>query len=140
MERLIDYCKKTKLDGQPILEDERIRETLADIYIELHAARLFAQRNFFFRYIREPHPYGGVQFRYYNRMVRLRNSARLQQILGFDALIPDFTVNEDDDFEYLIRSGPGKLHGGGTLDTDRLIFARRLALGRPHAERAPVTV
>lgn len=140
MERLIDYCKKTKLNGQPILEDERIRETLADIYIELHAARLFAQRNFFFRYIREPHPYGGVQFRYYNRMVRLRNSARLQQILGYDALIPDFTVNEDDDFEYLIRSGPGKLHGGGTLDTDRLIFARRLALGRPHAERAPVTV
>jgi hypothetical protein len=31
------------------------------------------------------------------------------------------------------------LHGGGTLDTDRLIFARRLGLGRPTQEKAPET-
>jgi len=39
-----------------------------------------------------------------------------------------------------VRSGPGWLHGGGTLDTDRLIIARRLGLGRPQQETAPTTV
>ena len=50
--------------------------------------------------------------------------------MGADALIPDHSVHEVVDFEYVIRSGPGQLHGGGTLDTDRLIFARRAGIGR----------
>ncbi|MFB3062320.1 MAG: hypothetical protein ACE10C_13220, partial [Candidatus Binatia bacterium] len=83
---------------------------------------------------------GGAQFRYYQRMVRLRNGERLQQIMGYDALAPDPSVHEVVDFEYVVRSGPGQLHGGGTLDTDRLIFARRVGLGRPSQEKAPETI
>ena len=60
--------------------------------------------------------------------------------LGFDALAPDPSVHELADFEYTVRSGPGWLHGGGTLDTDRLIIARRLGLGRAQQETAPTTV
>ena len=73
-------------------------------------------------------------------MVRLRNSERVQQILGYDALVPDASVHEEADFEYTVRNGPGSLHGGGTLDTDRLIIARRLGLGRPSQETAPTTI
>jgi hypothetical protein len=73
-------------------------------------------------------------------MVRLRNGERLQQIMGYDALVPDLTVNEVVDFEYVVRSGPGQLHGGGTLDTDRLVFARRVGLGRPTKEKVPETI
>jgi len=72
--------------------------------------------------------------------VRLRNGERLQKIMGADALIPDHGVHEVLDFEYVIRSGPGQLHGGGTLDTDRLIFARRAGIGRATREKAPDTV
>jgi hypothetical protein len=99
-----------------------------------------ARRIAWHRYVRRPHSYGGAQFRYYQRMVRLRNGERLQQIMGCDALIPDNSVNEVVDFEYVIRSGPGMLHGGGTLDTDRLVFARRVGLGRPTQEKAPETI
>jgi hypothetical protein len=67
----------------------------------------------------------GPQYLYFQRMVRLRNSERVQRILGYDALVPDNSVHEVADFEYTVRSGPGWLHGGGTLDTDRLIIARR---------------
>jgi hypothetical protein len=73
-------------------------------------------------------------------MARLRNAERLQQIMGCDALIQDLSVHEVVDFEYAVRSGPGQLHGGGTLDTDRLVFARRVGLGRPTQEKAPETI
>lgn len=138
--RLVEYCRGMELNGRPLLDDQGVRDLLADLFIELHVASLFAQRNFWHRYTRQPHPYGGVQFRYYQRMVRLRNSERLQQILGFDALVADPTVHERADFSYVVRTGPGQLHGGGTLDTDRVVFARRLGLGRPTREEAPQTV
>jgi len=63
-----------------------------------------------------------------------------QEVLGYDAMVPDLNVNEFADFEYLMRGGPGMLHGGGTLDTDRLIVARRMGLGRATKEQAAVTI
>ena len=140
VKRLLDYCQRTEIGGKPLMEDQSVRDIAADMMIELNTVRLFALRNFWHRYVREPHPYGGAQYIYYQRMVRLRNAERLQQILGHDALVPDLTVNEEADFEYALRSGPGWLHGGGTLDTDRLIIARRLGLGRTTKEKAPTTI
>jgi alkylation response protein AidB-like acyl-CoA dehydrogenase len=138
--RLLKYCQTTRLDGKTLMEDQSVRDTIADMIIDLDAVRLFALRNFWHRYVREPHPYGGSQYIYYERIVRLRNSERLQRILGYDALAADLSVHEQADFEYAVRSGPGWLHGGGTLDTDRLVFARRVGLGRPTKEEAPTTI
>ncbi|MEK6613305.1 MAG: acyl-CoA dehydrogenase family protein [Candidatus Binatota bacterium] len=140
VEGVVEYCQQTRVDGKPLIEDTSVRDIIADMMIELHTVSLFARRNFWHRYAREPHPYGGAQFRYYQRMVRLRNGERLQQIMGYDALVPNLTVNEVVDFEYVVRSGPGQLHGGGTLDTDRLVFARRVGLGRPTKEKVPTTI
>ena len=140
VERVVEYCQQMRVGEKPIMEDPNVRDLIADMMIELHTVSLFARRNFWHRFVREPHPYGGAQFRYYQRMVRLRNGERLQQIMGYDALVPDLTVHEVVDFEYTVRSGPGMLHGGGTLDTDRLIIARRLGLGRPTKEKAPTTI
>lgn len=140
VERVVDYCRESQIEGKPLMDDTDVRDIIADMMIELHVVNLFARRNFWYRYIREPHPYGGAQFRYYQRLARLRNAERLQQIMGNDALLPDLSVNEVVDFEYVVRSGPGQLHGGGTLDTDRLIFARRVGLGRPTKENVPTTI
>ncbi len=139
VERVVEYCQKNHVGGKPRIEDDKIRDVIADIMIELNTLRRFNQRNFWHRFAKVPHPYGGVQQRYFQRMARLRNGDRLQEIMGNDALVQDLSVHEVVDFEYCVRSGPGQLHGGGTLDTDRLIFARRLGLGRPTQEKAPET-
>ena len=140
VERVVAFCQEMKIDGKPLMDDPKVRDLIADMLIEQRVLGLMSQRNFWHRFVREPHPYGGPQFRYYERMVRLRNGERLQQIMGCDALVPDLSVHEVVDFEYVVRSGPGMLHGGGTLDTDRLIFARRVGLGRPKKEKAPETI
>ena len=139
VERVVEYCQRNHVGGKPLIEDDKIRDVIADIMIELNTLRRFNQRNFWHRFAKVPHPYGGVQQRYFQRMARLRNGDRLQEIMGNDALVQDLSVHEVVDFEYCVRSGPGQLHGGGTLDTDRLIFARRLGLGRPTQEKAPET-
>ncbi len=140
VERVVEYCQQMKVGGRPLMEDTNVRDIIADMMIELHTVNLMARRNFWHRFVREPHPYGGAQFRYYQRMVRLRNGERLQQIMGCDALVPNLSVHEVVDFEYVVRSGPGMMHGGGTLDTDRLVFARRVGLGRSTKEKAPETI
>jgi 3-oxocholest-4-en-26-oyl-CoA dehydrogenase alpha subunit len=139
VERVVEYCQNNHVGGRPLIEDDKVRDVIADIMIELNTLRRFNQRNFWHRFAKIPHPYGGVQQRYFQRTARLRNGERLQQIMGCDALVQDLSVHEVVDFEYCVRSGPGQLHGGGTLDTDRLIFARRLGLGRPTQEKAPET-
>ena len=140
VERVIEYSQKTGIGGKMLIEDDRIRDTIADMMIELNTLRRFNQRNFWHRFARKPHPYGGAQQRYFQRMARLRNGERLQQIMGADALVQDLSVHEVVDFEYAVRTGPGQLHGGGTLDTDRLVFARRVGLGRTTQEKAPETI
>jgi len=139
IERVVEYCRNTHIDGKPIMEDPRVRDLIAEMTIELNTLRRFNQLIYWRRFAKKPHPYGGPQQRYYQRMLRLRNGERLQAIMGADALEQNLSVNEVVDFEYAVRTGPGQLHGGGTLDTDRLIFARRLGLGRPTTEKAPET-
>jgi alkylation response protein AidB-like acyl-CoA dehydrogenase len=140
VERVVEYCRRTGVGGKLLIEDEGIRDTVADMMIELNTLRRFNQRNFWHRFARQPHPYGGAQQRYFQRMARLRNGERLQRIMGADALVQDLSVHEVVDFEYAVRTGPGQLHGGGTLDTDRLVFARRVGLGRAAQEKAPETI
>ncbi len=140
VDRVVEYCRQTRVGGKSLMENTNTRDIIADMMIELHTVNLMERRNFWHRFVRQPHAYGGVQFRYYQRMVRLRNAERLQQIMGYDALVPNPSVHEEVDFEYAIRSGPGRLHGGGTLDTDRVVFARRVGLGRPTKEKAPETI
>jgi 3-oxocholest-4-en-26-oyl-CoA dehydrogenase alpha subunit len=139
IERVVEYCRNTHIDGKPIMEDPRVRDLIAEMTIELNTLRRFNQLIYWRRFAKKPHPYGGPQQRYYQRMLRLRNGERLQAIMGADALEQNLSVHEVVDFEYAVRTGPGQLHGGGTLDTDRLIFARRLGLGRPTTEKAPET-
>jgi hypothetical protein len=121
------------------MEDQDVRDVIADMLIDLDVQRLMGLRNFWHRYVRNPHPYGGPQFLYFQRMVRLRNSERVQQILGFDALAPDASVHEEADFEYTVRSGPAapRRRYVGYRPADHRPPAR---LGPAVARTAPTTV
>jgi 3-oxocholest-4-en-26-oyl-CoA dehydrogenase alpha subunit len=140
VDRLVTFCQETMRDGRPIIADPKVRDTLADALIDTHICHLLGLRTYWHRLQRKPHAYGGTQFRYVERLLRLNNARRLQQIVGYDALVPELSVHETEDFEHLLRAGPGQLHGGGTLDTDRLIIARRMGMGRATREEAPTTI
>jgi alkylation response protein AidB-like acyl-CoA dehydrogenase len=136
--RLVSFCQQEQ-DGRRLIEDARVRAQLADALIEAHICGLLAKRNYWARLRRQPVAHGGAQFRYVERLMRLNNARRVQQIVGYESLVPRLDVHENDDFEHAVRAGPGMLHGGGTLDTDRLIMARRLGIGRSASETAPDT-
>jgi 3-oxocholest-4-en-26-oyl-CoA dehydrogenase alpha subunit len=140
IEQLFRYCQETYRGGQRIIDEPESRRALAEIYIDAHVTRLFGLRNAWHHATRRPHQYGGSQYRFYQRMFRLRTARRMQDILGYTALMEDLSVHEADSFEHLSRSGPGWLHGAGTLDTDRVIMARRLGLGRRVPTQATATM
>lgn len=127
---LIERCMEEGPDGERLIDDPDVRDQLADMIIDIDTERLMGLRNFWRHQAGEPNEYGGLQYFYWQRITRLRNSERLQKILGYESLVPTDTGHELADFEYNVRYGPGMMHGGGTLHTDRVIIARRLGLGR----------
>lgn len=137
--RLVEHCAREQRHGRPMLADPDVRATIADAIIEAHVCQALATRNYWGRLRGTPSPHGGAQFRYYERLMRLHNAERVQRLLGYEALVPRLEMHENDDFEHAVRAGPGMLHGGGTLDTDRLVMARRLGIGRTTKEDAPET-
>ena len=139
VDHVLGRCLEQQPDGTALIDEEPVRAILADMLIETHINELLAARNYWLRLRRTPHPYGGVQYRYYERLLRLRNAERVQQLFGYEALVPRFDLHEDADLEHLVRAGPGQLHGGGTMDTDRLVMARRMGIGRSTKEDAPTT-
>ena len=139
--RIIEHCQKTNFDGESLMEDQDIRDEIADMLIDLDVQRLDGSAQFLAplrartAYLRRA---AVSLFPAHGAACAIPNGCN-----GFSAmtrLVPDNSVHEVADFEYTVRSGPGWLHGGGTLDTDRLIIARRLGLGRPAQEAAPTTV
>jgi alkylation response protein AidB-like acyl-CoA dehydrogenase len=141
VDRLFKYCTQQMADdGRRLIDDPHVRLSLADAMIEAHSVHLLGLRNFWHTVQGEPHSYGGAQFRYSERMLNLHNAKRIQDLLGYSSLLENLEVDELDEFQYAIRRGPGELHGAGTLDTDRVVIARRLGLGRTRAESAPATV
>ena len=87
VDRVVEYCQNHDVGGKPLIEDPHVRDTIADMIMEINTVNRMARRIFWHRFVKEPHAYGGAQFRYYQRMVRLRNGERLQKIMGADALI-----------------------------------------------------
>ncbi len=137
LDEFFEYCRTTEYRGKPLSHDPEIRDILADIRVEAQVSRLLQLRNFWNAYAREPMSYEGSQAYYQRRMATLRNARRIQEILGYPAVISDSSWTPGDgEIELLVRHGFGGLHGGGTHDTDRVIVARRMGLGRSVQEEA----
>ena len=65
IERVVEYCRSTHIDGKPIIEDPHVRDLIAEMTIELNTLRRFNQLIYWRRFAKKPHPYGGPQQRYY---------------------------------------------------------------------------
>ncbi len=130
LRNVVARCEEVQPDGTRLIDDPDVRDQLADMMLDVDTERLWGMRNYWHYNEKTPHRYAGPQYFFFQRMVRLRNAERLQKMLGYDALVPEERYDELGDFEYNVRYGPGMMHGGGTLHTDRIIISRCLGLGR----------
>jgi hypothetical protein len=133
-ERVAEYCRNTHVDGKPILEDARVRDLLADMLIELNTLRRFNQLIYWRRFAKKPHPYGGPQQRYYQRMLRLRTVSACKRSWEPTLWSKIYRCTKWIDFEYAVRTGPGQLHGGGTT-RHRPVNFRPSSRPRPSQQR-----
>lgn len=137
IERLINYCKETKRNGQPISKDPDVRSHIVEAFIESEISRLLGQRNYWLANAKQPRSYEGSQSSYWRKESALRIAEHILDILG------PFALTNDDKWGVLEgaielhqRGAIVGLHPGGTTDIQRVIMARRMAIGREIREEA----
>jgi alkylation response protein AidB-like acyl-CoA dehydrogenase len=136
-DKLFSYCTAVKGDRSTLIEDQNVRETLAEVYIRLETNRVLSMRNFWLLASGGRRTYEGSQVTYLKKVTGLWMTREILDALGPEALTNDAERGALDGFaEEQQREGIVNMHPGGTTDIHRLIIARRLGLGRRHPEEA----
>ena len=139
VERLINYCKNTRRNGQPLSKDPDVRDLLVDIYIDAQITRLFGLRNYAMRYSGNPVTYEGPQLPLQRKYSGLRMGKAILELLGPYALSKDPRWGPaDGHIEAHQRSNVVAVHPGGTAEILKVIMARRIGIGRATREQAGV--
>ena len=137
VDRLLDYCKKTQRNGQPLSKDPDVRDLLVDIYIDAEIGRLFGLRNYWLRHSERPISYEGSQLSLHRKVSGLRMGKAILEILGPYALTTDPQwAPAQGHVEAHQRSSIVAVHPGGTSDIQKVIMARRIGIGRATREQA----
>ena len=127
--KLIDYCKKTRRNGQPISKDPVIQDILVRLYIEYHVGRLWGLRNFAMSQGQIPRVgYTGTQTSLHGKLFAPELGKALVDILGPHCLIDDTELQVlAGEVEYAIRQAD-VTHPGGTPEVQKIMMARGLRL------------
>jgi alkylation response protein AidB-like acyl-CoA dehydrogenase len=131
VERLIDYCKKTRRHGKPLSADPALQDLLIDLYLENCVARLWGLRNFAQTKGQiPPERYTGTQSYLHTKRLAPRLGRALISLLGPYALIDDPELQLlMGEVEYQVRNCDCT-HFGGTPEMQQIMMARGLGLGR----------
>ena len=128
--KLIDYCKKTMRNGQPLSKDPMVQDILVQLYAEHHRLRLWelSSRGYI------PRNYSANQRSLIGKLLNPRLGKALLDILGPYGLIddPDLQLLAGE-IEYYVRHGDCT-HHGGTPEIQKIMIARGLGLGRGAAK------
>ncbi|MGE0543513.1 MAG: acyl-CoA dehydrogenase family protein [Dehalococcoidia bacterium] len=136
-ERLLAYCQENERDGQPLTQDQDVRDTLAEIYIKSEVGRLFGLRNFWLTYARQPKSYEGPQLSMHRKVSGLWMTGAILEAIGPAALTTDATWGSPEGFiESQQRNGIVATHPGGTIEIQKVSMARRIGIGRAQREAA----
>ena len=137
VDRLIEYCTTTKLNGAPLSKDADIRDELVDLYIKNEIVRLFGLRTYWLSHAHQPRSYEGPQLSYCRKMTALETAEGILRALGPYALTNDTEWGPLAGLlEHHQRSAVVGLHPGGTTDIQKVIMARRIGIGRTVKEQA----
>jgi alkylation response protein AidB-like acyl-CoA dehydrogenase len=135
--RIIDYCKKTLRNGQPLSSDPAVQEILVNLYIEYHVGRLWGLRNFAMSKGQiTAERYTGTQSYLHVKRFSPQLGKALLSILGPYALLDDPELQLlMGEVEYEVRNSDCT-HFGGTPEMQQIMMARGLGLGRGAARAA----
>jgi 3-oxocholest-4-en-26-oyl-CoA dehydrogenase alpha subunit len=133
---LINYCKKTMRNGQPISSDPMVQDILVQLYMEYQVSRLWGLRNFAMSEHQIPRvPYTGTQTLLHEKLFDPQLGKALLDILGPHGLVidPELQLLRGQ-VEYHIRHGDCT-HPGGTPEIQKIWMSRALGLGRSTEKR-----
>jgi alkylation response protein AidB-like acyl-CoA dehydrogenase len=130
-DRLMAYCTSARRGGHLLIEDQDIRDALAEVYLRLETLRLLTLRNFWRSYTKQKVAYNGPQVTYLRKTTGLWLTKAILDIAGPAALTkdPDWGAM-DGKAEHQQREGIQDLMPGSTVDVQRVVLSRALGLGR----------
>ena len=137
VERFIEYCTTTKLNGEALSKDPDVREAMTDVFIKNEIVRLFGLRTYWLSHAHKARSYEGPQLSYTRKTNALDVAETMLRALGPYALLKDdewgplnglLEVNQ--------RAAVVGLHPGGTTDIQKVIMSRRIGIGRTVREQA----
>jgi 3-oxocholest-4-en-26-oyl-CoA dehydrogenase alpha subunit len=136
-ERLLQHCQAVDEDSNRRLDDPHVRELLAQAYIRFEIQRLWGLRNYWLSSATQERSYEGAQAYYFEKVTGMWLNRVAAEITGPAGLV--WTPGLGVDAGQLGRGLAGTIggsHGGGTIDIQRVVMARRLGIGRAQVEAA----
>ena len=132
LEGLVEYCKDTKRNGKPLIEDPDIRDMLAQRAIENELQRLagwYTTWHFSQRHRLGPAPYNVSN--YFAKKFAASRAKAMVDILGLYGQLKPFSEYApfEGSLERQWRSSRST-HGGGTFEVMKIVLAQR-GLGLP---------
>jgi alkylation response protein AidB-like acyl-CoA dehydrogenase len=130
----VEHCRRTTLDGRRLIDDPRICAQLVRIYTHAQVTRVFGLRNFWLS--REgTQSYEGSQASYLRKVHKMRMTRLIAEIAGPAGML--WSGPAPAGGGALARTAAGAIgssHGGGTIDIQRVVMARRLGIGRAQGQ------
>jgi alkylation response protein AidB-like acyl-CoA dehydrogenase len=135
MERMIEYCRNVSPNGQRIIDDSYRRDLLCQAFIRHEILRLWGLRNFWLSRSEETQTYEGAQTYYFQKVTGMWFDHVIAEIVGPSGLVWSTEHGAaEGSLGRAQASSIGGSHGGGTIDIQRVVMARRMGIGRAEAE------
>jgi alkylation response protein AidB-like acyl-CoA dehydrogenase len=139
LEDFVQFCKKEKRNGKPLIEDPEVRKVIAQMVVEVEIYRLIAWHAVWWFSQRErlgPKPYDLTGF--FTKIFTTRHAEVMMNAMGLYGQLKKVSkrgkrVGRGVDVEsgwQVARS----LHAGGTIEVYKIVLAQR-GLGLPRAPR-----
>jgi hypothetical protein len=140
-EMVVDYCKKTKRNGQPLIKDTFVRDRLVEAFIHTQIGRLYHARNFWAA--REGirlAGHEGSQSSLHGKVGRPLLSQIVVDAVGPYAYVadPELGIAELEAENQQRQSVD--THSAGTIEVQKIIMARRMGISKTREQAAAIRV
>jgi len=136
LEELVQFCKETKRNGKPLIEEPQVRDLLAQIAVEIEVERLCGWHGQWYFSKREelgPQPYNLAAL--YMKTWHPIRSKKVMDMFGLYGQLHQ--LSERVKFEGKVERGwqaSRSTHPAGTIEINKVVIAQR-GLGLPRAPR-----